>query len=186
MRSIAFVLVMLFATYVSAQVTTPEQSAQKTIQHLKTAYGKAIDATIQDLDKAGYKAVAGKIELAVDSRHLFTDAVEPYLITNIQIVRPYETSGDIPEQVKKVVRENMMKIVRTLNASLEGLATSDDIAGVCINLTWGPNDSSTNTATILVNKYTIEPFLEGKLSLREFVTEKSKVMLGDQNVKLQF
>ncbi len=186
MRNVRFILVILLVACAYGQTTITNPSMNKKMEKLKTDYAKAISSTIEELKKNGYIAIDDKIGFDVDTKELFSDAGSLYLYVDVQVVKPYETSGEIPDQVKKVIRENLLKIIRILNANLDDLTTSNNISGVRINMTWGPNDSSTDIVTVLINKNSIKPFIEGEITLREFMNERARIIYADQQLKLQF
>jgi hypothetical protein len=178
--------ILCFAFVAQAQDYSPTDLVMKKIDRIKTSYAKDLAAAPQIFENAGYKVVPGGLDVVVGAKKMLSDDPQPYLSVRVQIVKPYETSGEYQEQVKKVLRQNMMKIVRTLTSTLGPLATGDDIAGICLDISWGPNESSANEVMVVVNKFAITPFLNGGITLNEFIDGHSKLMHGNELVTLQF
>lgn len=182
-------IIALFCGVLVAQAqdnNSPVGLTMKKIERLKTAYASQLAAAPQSFETTGYRPVQGGIEVLADTNNMFSDDPKPYLSLNLRVVKPYETGGEYNDQVTKVLRQNMMKIVRTLYSSLEPLATGDDIAGICLNLSWGPDDSKSDQVMVMLNKYAVKPFIEGGITLNEFIDGHTKLLHGNDLVTLHF
>ncbi len=189
MKGLRFIIPALACLVFSAQAQedlSPMGQATRRADRIRTDYAAQLSAAAPQFETAGYVASKGQITVAVDSTRLFSDNPQPFLHLHLQIVQPSGTDGNYDNQAVKIVRQNMMKIVRVLNASLGDVATRDDIAGICFDLTWGPNDSAANQMTILVNKYGIGPFLSGRITLNDFIARYVKLKHGSELMSLKF
>ncbi len=182
-------IVALFCGVLVAQAqdnNSPVGLTLKKIERLKAAYTAELAAAPQLFEKSGYKPVQGGIDILADTVGVFSSNPRPYLNLDLRIEKPYETTGDYTDQVAKVLKQNTMKIVRTLSTSLGSLATGDDVAGICLNLSWGPDAASSDQVMVMLNKYSIRPFLDGKISLYEFIDGHTKLKHGNELVTLHF
>ncbi len=182
-------IVALFCGVLVAQAqdnNSPVGLTLKKVDRITTSYTSELAAAPGMFEQAGYKPVQGGIRVLADTTGMFSADPRPYLSVSLRIEKPYETTGEYADQVSKVLKQNTMKIVRTLNTSLGRLATGDDIAGICVNLAWGPDNSSSNQVMVMLNKYGIKPFLSGEMTLNEFIDGHSKLMHGGELVTLHF